>query len=50
MGSVWTGSAAVSVKLEERVRGDEMRFKCETLLVIDRDKVQPNPHRPHVGV
>lgn len=26
------------------------RLENKTLLVIDRNKVQPNPHRPHVGV
>jgi len=32
------------------VRGEERKFKKGTLLVIDRDKVQPDPHCPHVGV
>jgi len=32
------------------VRGDKTVFENETLLVIDGDKVQPDPHSSHVGV
>ena len=32
------------------VRGEETRFENESLLVIDGDKVQPDPHCSHVGV
>jgi len=33
-----------------RVREKVTKLRTKSLLVIDGDKVQPNPHRPHVGV